>query len=395
MNNKLKKMYDDGGLISALLKDPKQRAMAEKIIQKAGGGMSVKRYRNGGSNPEIDKELRRRLAENVRQIGEDAEGGIGATMARETQKRKIRQRGELDPSYKITEDYVDVNEYIRRRGVPPEAEQIIKEAQVLFDQGKEYAFKDKVRETENAIRRAAWKEFNAPAGYGNTEREYASGMESDGDMDWYLTYAEKYKDAPFNIENFPGGGVSLMHPTMGMQYYKSQGYEDGGKAKTYRSGGMMYQNGGETDPPYEVYDDLVETTVIADKPSGYKSTLFKKKGVSEDDYSRERYNLGREIADKIMGSASASPVSNKVVSALLGEQVDLSGLEKKELGYLRKKNFDSGLLDLQLQRGLLESGYIDKKTGSRLTEEAIEAARKRGLKLTPDQGGLNATYFFQ
>lgn len=93
MNNKLKKMYDDGGLISALLKDPKQRAMAEKIIQKAGGGMSVKRYRNGGSNPEIDKELRRRLAENVRQIGEDAEGGIGATMARETQKRKIRQRG--------------------------------------------------------------------------------------------------------------------------------------------------------------------------------------------------------------------------------------------------------------------------------------------------------------
>jgi len=48
MNNKLKKMYDGGGLISALLKDPKQRAMAEKIIQKAGGGMSVKPYRSGG-----------------------------------------------------------------------------------------------------------------------------------------------------------------------------------------------------------------------------------------------------------------------------------------------------------------------------------------------------------
>jgi len=41
-------MYDGGGLISALLKDPKQRAMAEKIIQKAGGGMSVKPYRSGG-----------------------------------------------------------------------------------------------------------------------------------------------------------------------------------------------------------------------------------------------------------------------------------------------------------------------------------------------------------
>lgn len=391
MNNKLKKMYDGGGLISALLKDPKQRAMAEKIIQKAGNGMSVKRYRNGGSNPEIDEELRRRHAENVRQIGEDVEGGLGATMARETQKRKIKRRGDFDPSYKITEDYVDVNEYIRRRGVPPEAEQIIKEAQVLFDQGKEEAFKDKVREAQNAIYRAADREFNAPAGYGNTEREYASGMESDRDMDWYLTYAEKYKDAPFNIENFPGGGVSLMHPTMGMQYYKSQGYEDGGKAKTYRSGGMMYQNGGETDPPYE----LSEATVVADKPSGYKSKLFKKEGVSSDDYLRERYNLGRELADKIMKSGMAAPVSDKVVSALLGEQVSLNSMEEKELGYLRNKGFDSDLTNLQLQRGLLESGYIDKKTGSRLTQEAIEEARKRGLKLTPDQGGLNATYFFQ
>ena len=384
-------MYDGGGLISALLKDPKQRAMAEKIIQKAGNGMSVKRYRNGGSNPEIDEELRRRHAENVRQIGEDVEGGLGATMARETQKRKIKRRGDFDPSYKITEDYVDVNEYIRRRGVPPEAEQIIKEAQVLFDQGKEEAFKDKVREAQNAIYRAADREFNAPAGYGNTEREYASGMESDRDMDWYLTYAEKYKDAPFNIENFPGGGVSLMHPTMGMQYYKSQGYEDGGKAKTYRSGGMMYQNGGETDPPYE----LSEATVVADKPSGYKSKLFKKEGVSSDDYLRERYNLGRELADKIMKSGMAAPVSDKVVSALLGEQVSLNSMEEKELGYLRNKGFDSDLTNLQLQRGLLESGYIDKKTGSRLTQEAIEEARKRGLKLTPDQGGLNATYFFQ
>lgn|GEM_PF-5416021 len=392
MNNKLKKMYDGGGLISALLKDPKQRAMAEKIIQKARGGMSVKRYRNGGSNPEIDEELRRRHAENVRQIGEDVEGGLGATMARETQKRKIKRRGDFDPSYKITEDYVDVNEYIRRRGVPPEAEQIIKEAQVLFDQGKEEAFKDKVREAQNAIYRAADREFNAPAGYGDKEREYASGMESDRDMNWYLTYADKYKDAPFNIENFPGGGVSLMHPTMGLQYYKNKGYEDGGKTKTYRSGGMMYQNGGETDPPYEM---LSEATVVADKPSGYKSKLFMKEGLSSDDYSREKYNLGRELADKIMKSGMAAPVSDKVVSALLGEQVDLSSMEEKELGYLRNKGFDSDLTNLQLQRGLLESGYIDKKTGSRLTEEAIEAARKRGLKLTPDQFGLNATYFFQ
>jgi len=48
MNDKLKKMYASGGLLGALLKDPAQRKMAEDMIQKAEGGMSVKPYRNGG-----------------------------------------------------------------------------------------------------------------------------------------------------------------------------------------------------------------------------------------------------------------------------------------------------------------------------------------------------------
>lgn len=48
MNDKLKKMYVSGGLLGALLKDPEQRKMAEEMLQKAEGGMSVKPYRSGG-----------------------------------------------------------------------------------------------------------------------------------------------------------------------------------------------------------------------------------------------------------------------------------------------------------------------------------------------------------
>lgn len=402
MNNKLKKLYNQGGLLKALLQDPKQREMAEDILNKAEDGMSVKRYRNGGSNPERDRRIREQFDAQTQRMADDAVGGIEAVMARETQKDKIKRRGDFDPSYKISEDYVDINEYVRRRGLPPEAKQIMEEAKEILNtpvtyfntaKDNENKFKGKVREAQQAIYRAADKEFNSPAGYGDEEREYASGMgRGDTDIDFFLTYSDKYKDAPFNIENFPGGGVRLKHPTMGMQFYEAKGYEDGGKAKTYRSGGMMYENGGETDPPYEM---LSEATVVADKPSGYMSKLFVKEGMSGDDYSRERYNLGRELADKIMQQGMASPVSNKVVSALLGDQVELDSMERKQLGYLRDKGFSSGLTDLQLQRGLLESGFVDKKTGSRLTEEAIKAAQSRGLKLTPDEGGLNATYFFQ
>ena len=48
MNKKLQSMYKSGGLLKALLKDPAQRKMAEKMLGKAAKGMAVKSYKNGG-----------------------------------------------------------------------------------------------------------------------------------------------------------------------------------------------------------------------------------------------------------------------------------------------------------------------------------------------------------
>ena len=48
MNDKLKAMYAGGGLLKALLKDPKQREMAKGMLMKAEKGMAVKSYNNGG-----------------------------------------------------------------------------------------------------------------------------------------------------------------------------------------------------------------------------------------------------------------------------------------------------------------------------------------------------------
>ena len=45
--DKLKKMYAEGGLLKALLKDPAQREMARKMLTMEEGGM-MKKYRMGG-----------------------------------------------------------------------------------------------------------------------------------------------------------------------------------------------------------------------------------------------------------------------------------------------------------------------------------------------------------
>jgi len=61
MNDKLKAMYAGGGLLEALLKDPKQREMAKGMLMKAEKGMAVKSYRDG--NPERDKMILKEIGD--------------------------------------------------------------------------------------------------------------------------------------------------------------------------------------------------------------------------------------------------------------------------------------------------------------------------------------------
>jgi hypothetical protein len=171
------------------------------------------------------------------------------------------------------------------------------------------------------------------------------------------------------------------------------GFNPGAKDQYAMGGVMKYRMGGNMPGEDEETIMLDEVTVVDKEPSGFKSRLFMAEGVSKDDYMRERSNLGRELADNLVGGGK--PVSDKVVRALLGEEVQLSDLEAKELGYLRDKGASSMLTDMQLERGLLEQGYIDKQTRERVSPDMMTEAQRRGLGLKGDRPGLNATYRYQ
>ena len=168
--------------------------------------------------------------------------------------------------------------------------------------------------------------------------------------------------------------------------------EMGGKMDYGTGGAMKYRMGGNM--PGEDEEVMLDQVNVVDSEGqrSFKSRLFKPEGLSNEDYMRERSNLGRELADNLMGGSK--PVSDKVVRALVGEEVQLSDIERKELGYLRDKNAASMLTDLQLERGLLEQGYIDKKSRTRVSPEMMSEAERRGLGLKADRAGLDATYQF-
>lgn len=56
MNDKLKAMYAGGGLLKALLKDPKQREMAKGMLNRMEMGGAMK-YRMGGNMPGEDEDV--------------------------------------------------------------------------------------------------------------------------------------------------------------------------------------------------------------------------------------------------------------------------------------------------------------------------------------------------
>ena len=157
-------------------------------------------------------------------------------------------------------------------------------------------------------------------------------------------------------------------------------------------GAMKYRNGGNM--PGEDEEVMLDQVNVVDSEGqrSFKSRLFMPEGLSNEDYMRERSNLGRELADNLTGGSK--PVSNNVVRALVGEEVELSDMERKELNYLQSKNASSMLTDLQLERGLLEQGYIDKESRTRVSPEMMSEAERRGLGLKADRAGLNATYQF-
>ena len=170
------------------------------------------------------------------------------------------------------------------------------------------------------------------------------------------------------------------------------GFNPGAKDQYAMGGAMKYRNGGNM--PGEDEEVMLDQVTVVDKEGqrSFKSRLFMPEGLSNEDYMRERSNLGRELADNLTGGSK--PVSNNVVRALVGEEVELSDMERKELNYLQSKNASSMLTDLQLERGLLEQGYIDKESRTRVSPEMMSEADRRGLGLKTDRPGLDATYQF-
>ena len=92
MNMYKGKVYEEGGLLAALMKDPKQRAAAKKMLgsMEKGGmmygekGMKVKKYQEGGMNATGETGSRRSTLSSA-----DRSGKTAYQQRQETKKREM------------------------------------------------------------------------------------------------------------------------------------------------------------------------------------------------------------------------------------------------------------------------------------------------------------------
>lgn len=261
-------MMMDGGSVTLKSKDDGTRSYG------MGGRVKMdlsSNYEHGGQHP-TNEELRQRLAEQNEYTMQEVQGGLEAGAARETQKSKIKRRAELDPEYainvpRVSGDQVMVNAL---KGTDPGDAYgkvnvdrgFYMKMEDLFTQAMKNGDQATAKNIYNQMQQQAYRDaskINAQFGYGDTEREYASGMVSEGEMDFNLAFDPQYEDALFNIDNYPGG-VPYMHPTMGLQYEQSRSgrgqatdkYIESKKPKGGKTSGVPgenFENGGVTGDP--------------------------------------------------------------------------------------------------------------------------------------------------
>lgn len=258
MNSKLKKLYNQGGLLKALLKDPKQRKMAEDMLKKAGGGMSVKTYRsggmmyqNGGQN-DVDppktvardefaafqKEIEKKYPNPDAKVSlEDAtqflrlQRAADRELSAEVGQRKFEREKEIDALNKRS------GAIMNRGG---DSEQRRSQNNMLADEAAQRQY---------FMQEVQGRSFPPGAMMPKTEMERAQRLEmlkgiqqvkDDKEFEEYLKANEFEGFTPYDLQFIPGSDSYVE---------QTERFSKGGAAKTYRSGGMMYQNGGETDPP--------------------------------------------------------------------------------------------------------------------------------------------------
>lgn len=378
----------DGGSVTLESKDDGTRSYG------MGGRVKMdlsSNYEHGGQHP-TNEEVRQRLAEQNEYTTQEVQGGLEAGAARETQKSKIKRRAELDPEYAINVPRVSADQVIMNatQGTDPgdaygnvnvnsdfymqnwdEFTQAVKDgdkptAKKIYGQMQQQAYKDA-------------SEINAQFGYGDTEREYASGMVREGEMDFNLAFDPQYKDALFNIDNYPGG-VPYMHPTMGLQYAQSDsgrgqatdkyieskkpkgGAPSGVPGEKYEHGGVhgdpekkKKENGEEDDELATPFAEMLdEVTVTAPQTR----------------YSEASQVTDQELADQIVYDAVAN---NR--DLLLGEY----GVNKPTLaqsgfpGY--KSYLDADNRQKAVQNLTEDSTDDDRRTGLNFQREFINSMR--------------------
>ena len=261
-------MMMDGGSVTLKSKDDGTRSYG------MGGRVKMdlsSNYEHGGQHP-TNEELKQRLAEANEYTKQEVQGGLEAGAARETQKAKIRRRAELDPEYAINVPRVSGDQVMLNslQGTDPGDaygkvnvdDGFYVKMEDAFTKAMQNGDQARAKKIYSQMRQQSYKDasrINAQFGYGDTEREYASGMVSEGEMDFNLAYDPEYKDALFNIDNYPGG-VPYMHPTMGLQYAQSDSgrgqatdkYIESKKPKGGTPSGVpgeKYENGGVTGDP--------------------------------------------------------------------------------------------------------------------------------------------------
>ena len=275
MNEKLKKMYVSGGLMGALLKDPKQRKMAEEMLSKAKDGMSVKPYRSGGMMYEnggqndvdppktaardafsaFQKEIEKKYPNPDSKVSlEDAtqflrlQRAANNELSAEVGDRRFEREKEIDALNRRS------GAITNRMG---ESEQRRSQNNMLADEAAQRQY---------FTQEVQGRSFPPGAMMPKTEMERAQRLEmlkgiqqvkDDAEFEEYLKANEFKGFTPYDLqfvegsdsyveqpERFSPGALRRILKGVPINYYGK-----GGAAKMYRSGGMMYQNGGETDPP--------------------------------------------------------------------------------------------------------------------------------------------------
>ena len=235
-------MYKSGGLLKALLKDPAQRKMAEKMLGKAAKGMAVKSYpmggkmyENGGKNDKESTDARDEFAAFQMKMRDKYGPDDFVDIYDQTEYITLAREAEREQEYYNNKRASKIEEEIDARNVPNEPTSDTK-----FGGG---VGRQRVKDNRMINERAARDQYfmekfqgrSYPPGYlmPKTEMERTQRLES---IKREPRMREFMESLPMDVSSYGSDG---RYAGGGMMEYGKGGMMEGKLKQMYASGGML------------------------------------------------------------------------------------------------------------------------------------------------------------